>query len=92
MTSLSYDWYDSIPNLETLDLGNNDLSALPADVFNDFTNLKNLRLPANDLEALPADIFDGLSKLEELKLNARTNWRHFLPMCLTVSPSWKGLD
>ena len=70
MTTLSYDWYDSIPpTLEYLDLGSNELSALPADVFDDFTNLKGLWLSVNDLSALPADVFDGLSKLEELELN-----------------------
>ena len=69
MTTLSYDWFDSLSELEVLDLEWNELSALPADTFDGFTNLEVLRLGANDLSALPADIFDGLTKLKWLGLN-----------------------
>ena len=69
MTTLSYDWFDSLSELEVLDLEWNELSTLPADTFDGFTNLEVLRLGANDLSALPADIFDGLTKLKWLGLN-----------------------
>ena len=69
MTTLSYDWFDSLSDLEYLDLSFNELSALPADVFDGFTDLKYLDLGVNDLSALPADVFDSPSKLEHLSLS-----------------------
>ena len=69
MTTLSYDWFDSLSDLEYLDLSFNELSALPADVFDGFTDLKYLNLGVNDLSALPADVFDSPSKLEHLSLS-----------------------
>ena len=68
MTTLSYDWFDSLSELEYLSLSRNELSALPADVFDGFTKLEYLYLSHNDLNALPAGLFEGLSNLELVDL------------------------
>ena len=77
MTTLSYDWFDSLSELEYLDLRWNELSTLPADIFDGFTKLKYLDLNNNDLEALPGNseledlpggLFKGLSNLESVDL------------------------
>ena len=56
-------------SLETLDLGNNDLTSLPSNLFDGPSNLLFLFLSGNKLESLDADIFDGLTKLWWLYLN-----------------------
>ena len=49
MTTLSYDWFDSLSELEYLDLRWNELSTLPADVFDGFTKLEYLDLNNNEV-------------------------------------------
>ena len=69
MTSLAYDWFDDLSNLERLFLSNNELSSLPGDTFDGFSNLELLLLGNNDLTELPADLLEDLTNLEELELN-----------------------
>ena len=55
--------------LKTLNLFNNDLTALPDDVFAGLAALKTLNLDHNELTVLPDDVFDGLTSLKVLYLN-----------------------
>ncbi len=57
-----------LAGMNTLDLDNNDLTALPADVFNGLSSLETLRLQSNSLAALPENVFHGLSSLQILNL------------------------
>ena len=55
--------------LETLNLFNNELTALPDDVFAGLTALETLNLGHNELTALPDNVFAGLTALKVLYLN-----------------------
>ena len=68
MTSLAYDWFGDLSNLELLYLSENELSSLPGDTFDGFSNLKLLLLGNNDLTELSADLLEDLTNLEELEL------------------------
>ncbi len=57
-----------LAGMNTLDLDNNDLTALPADVFNGLSSLQTLRLQSNSLATLPENVFHGLSSLQTLNL------------------------
>ena len=46
--------------LEDLDLSDNSLSSLPADIFDGLSTLEDLDLSDNSFSSLPVDIFDGL--------------------------------
>ncbi|XP_033221474.1 leucine-rich repeat and immunoglobulin-like domain-containing nogo receptor-interacting protein 2 isoform X2 [Belonocnema kinseyi] len=56
------------PKLESLNLGDNNLTALPADVFGSLHLLRFLNLTSNSLHSLPRIVFQGLDILEEVHL------------------------
>ncbi|KAI8486775.1 hypothetical protein Bbelb_355230 [Branchiostoma belcheri] len=56
-------------NLETLDLYDNEISAIQAGTFNSTPQLSALDLSSNKLTSLRSDMFTGLGNLEELHLN-----------------------
>lgn len=58
--------FQPTPLLESLNLGDNRLSALPIDVLRPLTNLRRLNLTSNRLVSLPRALFHGLERLEEL--------------------------
>ncbi len=70
MTSLAYDWFDDLSNLERLYLANNELSSLSGDTFGGFSNLELLDLSSNELSSLSGDTFGGFSNLELLDLSS----------------------
>jgi Leucine-rich repeat (LRR) protein len=54
--------------LESLNLGDNQLSELPAETFRGLTALRSLNLTGNALTGLPRDLLRGLEALEMLLL------------------------
>ncbi|CAN0133037.1 unnamed protein product, partial [Scytosiphon promiscuus] len=60
----------SLPALEILDLRENNLVTLPADLFGEggLQSLLTLNLASNDMQSLPAGLFDGLVALTSLYL------------------------
>ena len=67
MDALPEDVFDGLGSLERLNLGDNDIAALPEDVFG-LGSLERLNLGDNEIAALPEDVFDGLGSLERLDL------------------------
>ena len=63
------DVFDGLASLQELDLGRNELTALPARVFGSLSSLETLSLLRNQLMELPAGVFDGLIRLERLSLS-----------------------
>ena len=53
----------------TLDLGNQNITALAAGDFAGLTSLQTLQLNDNELTTLPDNVFDGLTSLQILRLN-----------------------
>ena len=71
-----------------MNLNNNALESLPADVFSDLTALIELQLDDNALESLPDGVFSGLTALTYLTLEGNsTN-----PMELTVTVEKVGTN
>ena len=58
-----------LTGLRNLNLEDNQLSTLPADIFADLTGLNYLTLTDNQLTTLPAGIFEGPSDLWDLYLD-----------------------
>ncbi|KAI8509775.1 hypothetical protein Bbelb_122030 [Branchiostoma belcheri] len=56
-------------NLETLELGNNDMTDIQTGTFNPMQQLKTLHLSGNKLTNLRSDMFTGLGNLETLELD-----------------------
>jgi hypothetical protein len=56
-------------DIVNLDLRNNHLTSLPANIFAGLSNLQTLWLHFNQLTTLPANIFAGLSNLQDLRIN-----------------------
>jgi Leucine-rich repeat (LRR) protein len=56
-------------SLETLDLSNNQINALPASLLQHCHGLTELRLANNSLTSLDAAFFDGLKRLQTLDLS-----------------------
>ena len=61
--------FQHLPNLEIVDLKNNNLRELTPGMFEGLDNLQGLYLGHNNLTVLPAGIFDGLTALKTLDLN-----------------------
>nr|XP_015813250.2 carboxypeptidase N subunit 2 [Nothobranchius furzeri] len=61
--------FDSLKQLETLQMKNNFISALPAYLFLNLNKLRVLDLSQNRLEDVANETFSGLRRLEVLKLN-----------------------
>ena len=60
--------FGGLTALTSLDLSNNQLSSLSAEVFSDLTMLLSLNLSNNQLSSLSAEAFDGLTALTTLEL------------------------
>eukprot|EP00435_Cladocopium_sp_Y103_P072883 s288_g41.t1 len=65
------------PQLQVLDLSENQLNSLPKDIFDKTPLLRMLDLGSNNLTELSGQIFSGLSNLEKLEINS--NKLHALP-------------
>ena len=61
--------FSSLSKLTTLDLSENNLEELPAEVFDSLTSLTTLDLGDNSLEELPAEVFNSLTSLITLDLS-----------------------
>ncbi len=61
--------FDSLTELQTLRLADNQLTELPAGAFDGLTKLQTLYLSGSHLATLPAGVFDGLTGLLELGLS-----------------------
>lgn len=57
-----------IASVKILDLSDNQLTTVPANIFNGFTNLEQLRLDDNKITKLSANTFSGLTALYRLFL------------------------
>ena len=66
LTSLKSGDFAGMTGLRVLDLRNNEISGLPADVFDGLDELRALRIGGNNIEELPAGIFSGLPNLQGL--------------------------
>ncbi len=66
LTSLKSGDFAGMTDLRELDLQNNEISELPADVFDGLDELRALRIGGNNIEELPAAIFSGLPNLQGL--------------------------
>ena len=60
--------FGGLTALTSLNLSNNQLSSLSAEVFSDLTMLLSLNLSNNQLSSLSAEAFDGLTALATLEL------------------------
>jgi Leucine-rich repeat (LRR) protein len=69
ISSLEFDVFHSLLNLEYLDLDNNQISELHPDLFLYNPDLKILRLRENKLEALSDNIFRSNRNIEQIHLN-----------------------
>ena len=69
ITGLQRGDFDGLTNLKTLDLRNNQFSALPDGLFDNLTNLTELDLHNNQLSSLPTGLFDNLTNLPVIHLN-----------------------
>mmetsp|Transcript_31993 Transcript_31993/g.80545 ORF Transcript_31993/g.80545 Transcript_31993/m.80545 type:complete len:255 (+) Transcript_31993:53-817(+) len=69
LTSLAPDVFDSMTNLQSLDLGNNKLLNLTAGVFDTLTSLQALNLKFAGMATLTAGIFDNVPALEMLYMS-----------------------
>ena len=54
--------------MDTLELGNNNLTAVPESAFAGLSSLKVLNVNSNSLTAIPANVYSNLPKLEQLYL------------------------
>ena len=61
--------FDGLTRLDSLNLGDNQLTTLPSGAFDRLTNLRNLDLHGNLLTTLPAGVFDRLTRLLALRLH-----------------------
>ena len=68
ITTLQSGDFAGLDALGVLDLGNNNLESLPADIFNGLDMLTRLHLNRNQLTTLDANVFDGLNALRILLL------------------------
>ncbi|PSN56345.1 Protein toll [Blattella germanica] len=62
--------FDSLSNLQVLELGSNELTHLEKDIFQNLTSLRVLHLWGNKLQNLSREVFKGLSNLEYLELSS----------------------
>ena len=70
ISALQVNDFSGLSNLKILNLYDNDLTNLPADVFSDLPNLKFLSLDNNGLTTLSGDVFSDLPNLKFLSLNS----------------------
>ncbi|CAH1249879.1 LRRIQ4 [Branchiostoma lanceolatum] len=77
-----------VDNLLTIDLGDKELTSVPAEVF-DFTDVERLVLSNNRLTSIPEEI-SQLQKLRELKLD--NNLLTQLPQAITTLPDLHHID
>ena len=67
---LHKNFFVSVPKLEVLELGNNDLTHLDEGVFANLTKLKFLNIWKNQLENLTRNVFSDLTSLEQLDISS----------------------
>lgn len=91
LKTLPPDFFDSVPQLETLLLSGNDLTSLPGGVFKNLTNLKSLDLSGNEKLHLTKELAQGLTHLEELNLSGM-ELRQIPNEFLENLPNLKRLD
>ena len=80
--------FGGLTALTTLDLRDNALAALPANVFDGLTALETLRLSDNELATLPDDVFAPLVNLAAggLWLEDNPGFDSFVPAVAGDSP------
>lgn len=61
--------FDSLVNLDTLDLSLNDIQVLAPKIFHNLDKLKVLSLRRNKFETLPLGLFDTNTQLEKINLS-----------------------
>ena len=69
LTALKSGDFESLINLRSLSLYDNEIHTLPADIFDKLANLETLWLYNNQLTNLPAGVFDPLTNLERLEIH-----------------------
>lgn len=62
--------FNGLSNLQYLELGQNNISAIPAEVFDPLTALVRLDLDRNDITTVPSGVFNNLSNLTILHFYA----------------------
>lgn len=85
---------DDARHLKGLDLGYNDISALPADMFGTTTRLSYLFLDNNKIKSLPDGIFRPLSVLQALYMarNRLGNSGSMLHLVFATQTNLRSLD
>ncbi len=66
LTSLKSGDFAGMTGLMTLDIQNNEISELPADIFDGLDAVTDLRFGGNNIEDLPSGVFSGLPALRIL--------------------------
>ncbi|KAI6203456.1 LRRCT domain-containing protein [Aphelenchoides besseyi] len=66
---LDRDYISLYRQLQTLDLGDNEIVEIPSGFFDDLVDLRELRLTRNSIRSLDIDVFSALPKLEHLDLS-----------------------
>jgi Leucine-rich repeat (LRR) protein len=68
LTSLPENMFESLSNLQLLDISYNNLTSLPEKIFDPLINLEYLYIRHNNLTTLPENIFASLTKLKVLHI------------------------
>ena len=68
INTIEKDCFVDFPNLEVLDLGNNELTNVQSHYFEHLTNLKTLILKGNPITEVQSDAFDMLVKLRKFDI------------------------
>lgn len=68
-TTLPEDIFNSLTDVDTLEVNRNQLTTLPENIFKELTQLEVLNLDRNQFKTLPETIFHGQTNLREVHLS-----------------------